>query len=116
MIGYSVLALEVDSSGKSTYAERHHHPAPGRGSPVGRRFKDLATDTYTWYADEPEQCLEPVDGQPKRLTCQEGSYPPGDLLVLEQDRRANAGRKGTTRAQFSPRAVRCPGLRRPVRR
>jgi len=48
-------------------------------------------------------------GQPKRLTCQEGSYPSGDLLVLKQDRRANAGRKGTTRAQFSPRAVQCPG-------
>ncbi len=51
----------------------------------------------------------PWMGQPKRLTCQEGSYPSGDLLVLKQDRRANAGRKGTTRAQFSPRAVQCPG-------
>ena len=35
----------------------------------------------------------------------EGSYPPGDLSALKQDRRANAGREGTTRAQRSCRGV-----------
>jgi hypothetical protein len=37
-----------------------------------------------------EQCLRPVDER-------KGSYPPDHLQALEQDRRANAGREGTTR-------------------
>jgi hypothetical protein len=41
-----------------------------------------------------EQCLKPVDDL-------EGPYPPGDLEALKQDRRWNAGRKGTTRAHRS---------------
>jgi hypothetical protein len=41
-----------------------------------------------------EQCLRPVDER-------EGSYPPDHLQALEQDRRANADREGTTRAHRS---------------
>jgi hypothetical protein len=52
-------------------------------------------------ADQPEQCLKPVDQE-------EGSYPPSDLEALKQDRRCNAGREGTTRAHRSPRGVRRP--------
>ena len=43
---------------------------------------------------EPEQCLRPVDDRG-------GSYPPDHLQALKQDRRANAGREGTTRAHRS---------------
>jgi hypothetical protein len=39
----------------------------------------------------------------------EGSYPPGDLEALKQGRRANAGRKGTTRAHRSSRSWRRRG-------
>jgi hypothetical protein len=41
-----------------------------------------------------EQCLRPVDDR-------EGSYPPDHLQALKQDRRANAGREGTTLAHRS---------------
>ena len=41
-----------------------------------------------------EQCLRPVDDRG-------GSYPPDHLQALKQDRRANAGREGTTRAHRS---------------
>jgi hypothetical protein len=45
-----------------------------------------------------EQCLRPVDER-------DGSYPPDHLRALKQDRRANAGREGTTRAYCSSRGV-----------
>jgi len=41
-----------------------------------------------------EQCLNSVDQEG-------GSYPPGDLEALKQDRRWNAGREGTTHAHRS---------------
>jgi hypothetical protein len=41
-----------------------------------------------------EQCLRPVDDRG-------GSYPPDHLQALKQDRRANAGREGMTRAHRS---------------
>jgi hypothetical protein len=45
-----------------------------------------------------EQCLRPVDER-------EGSYPPDHLQALEQDRRANAGREGTTVLTVVPGAA-----------
>ena len=51
--------------------------------------------------------MKPVDEQ-------EGSYPPDHLQALEQDRRANAGREGTTRAYRSSWSAGDDGGRRPA--
>src|ERR671917_433993 len=44
---------------------------------------------------------------------EEGSYPPDHLQGIKQDRRANAGRKGTTVLTVVPGAADADGPRRP---
>jgi hypothetical protein len=75
------------------------------GSPHRLSYGVAVTDTGLWANRDGdglmcsvfgfgEQCLRPVDEV-------EGPYPPGHLQALKQDRRANAGREGTTRAHDS---------------
>ena len=45
---------------------------------------------------------------------EEGSYPPDHLEAIKQDRRANAGRKGTTVLTVVPEAADADGPRRPT--
>jgi hypothetical protein len=83
-LGRLVLRCETPSPG----------PRPRVHSPRAQRHAHREPYTTLLDATGPEQCLKPVDDL-------EGPYPPGDLEALKQDRRCNAGRKGTTRAHRS---------------